>query len=114
VDGDLTLTGVTIRGQGMIVATGEINVRGTQFQYESSADAVCIYSNTDIRIEGTNMVAEGIFYAPNGEIAIGGSNVRIEGSIAADTIDFFGTNPTIVHTTQAGEVMPGIGARLVR
>jgi len=114
VDGDLTLTGVTIQGQGMIVATGNIYVHGTQMHYESADDAVCLYANKDIEVQGVDMVVQGNLYAPNGEVGIGGTNVRIEGAVAGDTIDFFGTSPTIVHTSQAGSVMPGIHARLVR
>lgn len=114
VDGDLMLSGVNISGRGMIVVTGEIELCGTNFRYQGASDAVCVYSLDRIKITGVNYVADGILYAPHGEISCHGTNLTVNGAVIGDSLDFGGTNVTVNHDPDAPAVFPGEGAKLVR
>lgn len=115
VDGDLKLSGVRVTGQGMLMATGDIELAGTSLRYlNPSTDRLAIYSLRDIKITGTNFVVDGIIYAPHGQVRAHGSSLTINGQIIADEVDFSGVNVTIHHNSAASSVLPLAGVRLTR
>lgn len=114
VDGDLKLSGVTISGNGMLVCTGAIELAGTGLRYAGADDNVVLYALDRIKITGTNFVADGILYAPHGDVFCHGSSLELHGSVVADTIDFGGANVTVVHDADAGAVFIEGKATLTR
>jgi Flp pilus assembly protein TadG len=114
VDGDLELTGVSVSGVGLIVATGNIRLNGTDFRYAGPSDAVCLYSQKNIRIEGNTFVAQGMFYAPNGVINCSGTSPTVQGSMVAHQLDFTGTeNIDIVYDATSRSVLPNLNVKLI-
>jgi Flp pilus assembly protein TadG len=115
VDGTLQLTGVTVTGRGLLVASGNITLNGTDFRYFGPGDAVCVYTQQNISIEGNTFVAQGMFYAPHGIVNCSGTSPSIEGSIIADELDFSGSQSiSIVYSDAAKWLLPDQSVRLVR
>lgn len=115
VDGTLQLTGVRVVGVGLIVVTGSILLNGSDFRYNGPLDAVCVYTQRDISIEGSTFVAQGMFYAPNGKINCSGTSPTIQGSMVANRLDFTGTqNINIVYDAASRSVLPNLNVQLIR
>lgn len=115
VDGTLKLTGMRVTGVGLLVATGSILLNGTDFRCTGPSDAVCVYSQQNISIEGNTFVAQGMFYAPNGLINCSGTSPTVEGSMVANRLDFTGTqNINIVYDATSRSVLPNLNVQLTR
>ncbi|MDP2872859.1 MAG: hypothetical protein Q8P31_10035 [Bacillota bacterium] len=115
VDGSLQLTGVSVTGVGLLVATGNITLNGTDFRCVGPSDAVCVYTQQSISMEGNTFVAQGMFYAPNGTINCSGASPIIQGSVVANRLDFTGCNTiTIVYDATSRSVLPNLNVQLIR
>jgi len=114
VEGDLKLSGVTITGTGMLICSGDIELAGTGLYYAGETDKVCVYSLDDIHITGTNYYADGILYAPTGEIDSHGASLTVNGSIVGDLLDLSGVDVTVNHDADAKNAFFGGYSSLTR
>ncbi len=112
VEGEVHLSGNNISGCGAILAEEDIHINGNMIN-NSSSDAICLYSQGDIQVNGNNIEIHGILYAPNGEIKIPGNNISITGKVIANTISISGNTFTIDDDDTALEALPSSGVRLV-
>lgn len=106
-NGDIVLGATNVNGNVTFVATGNINVSGTNITFnpapnghglvafsESNAGdggaAGCVFPEA-ISFGSTNWTITGNIYAPNGCISMGGTNVDIGGSLIGLDVDLHGT-----------------------
>ncbi len=85
---DVTLNGATIVADGQ-----EINFANGKNVYDAVGSnkysTIWGRGNTHINLNSNNMDVKALFYAPNGECIMNGSNVNVKGSITANQV---GTN----------------------
>ncbi|MDP4182192.1 MAG: carbohydrate-binding protein, partial [Bacillota bacterium] len=84
-DGDLTIQPDSYNGNGLVAASGTVTINGTNVSQDAGA-SMCIYSNSDVRINCDNGSINGIIYAPNGTVYLSGTNFTINGKIIAKSI----------------------------
>lgn len=113
VDGDVQLSSCNISGTGSIIATGDIKISGANIRYQTSHDALCLYSAKSIKMSGANTYIEGILYAPSYEIQMSGANITVNGAVIADTVKISSSNVHIKHDQKALDALPVKVARLV-
>lgn len=105
VDGDVTISDSTIKGKGTIVATGNIYISGSDFIYDSADEFVCLYSNSNIEVSGSDVIVEGAFYAPNGMIKLNGSTNTFYGALIADHYETLsGSDITVEYDSRVKEI----------
>lgn len=114
VEGNLKLSGCTVSGSGMIICSGNIELAGTDLRYATATDQVALYSLRDIKITGVNYYADGIIYAPTGEIDCHGASLTVNGAIVADLLDISGVDVTVYHDAEAKNAFFGGSAVLTR
>jgi hypothetical protein len=86
-DGNLTIgDSVKFIGNGIIIATGDINIYGSSF--ETTEGSAFIYSQnggiTVFTAKTDNI--NSIFYAPNGKLGIEGNSIEITGKVIAGEV----------------------------
>lgn len=114
VNGDIYVNGSHFRGNGCILATGNIVFNGSNL-YDSTDDAVCFYSqNGNIIINGSNAELSGIVYAPNGSIIMNGSNQTVKGRVIGKNLTFNGSGLTVAGSPGDLRSIPGKGSRLIK
>lgn len=110
VNGNCSISGLRVSGNGILLVTGEIQIAGS-LEYNtyptaymlidgtmgiiSPGDILALYSQTNIRISGVNSNISGTMYAPNGQIRIDGSGNTFNGALIANEIIWAGTKTTI-------------------
>ena len=115
VDGEAHFSGSTIRGVGTVLAKDNIHINGSSIRYESSGDAVVIYSeNGDIQINGSNIEIHGILYAPNGRVRLFGSSITVYGSVVAKEIQLAGSSWKFIYDPDATQSLPSNVVRLIK
>jgi hypothetical protein len=97
IKGSATLNGNNITGDGAILTTGSITINGNCID-NTTNDQVCLYSCSNVTINGNNLQINGIIYAPNGTINFNGNNITINGKVIGNQISFNGNNITINGT----------------
>ncbi len=113
VNGNVTLSGATFTGVGMLVATGNITIASNCVE-ASSAAAVCIYStNGSIEISTQNVRVDGVLYAPNGRIQCSQSNCVINGRVIGNEVQLNGSNTKVLSSSNDLAFLPGGGVTLV-
>lgn len=111
VKGNATINGNTITGAGAILATGSISINGNCINATTN-DQVCLYSNSDISINGNNIRVDGILYAPNGTISFNGNNITVNGKVIGNKVTFNGNTITI-NGIQDAPSLPNAGVKLI-
>jgi hypothetical protein len=115
VEGDAQFSGSTIRGVGTVMAKNNIQFNGSSIRYESTDDAVVIYSeNGDIQINGSNIEIHGILYAPNGRVRLFGSSITVYGSVVAKEIQLAGSSWKFIYDPDATQSLPNSVVRLIK
>lgn len=113
VDGTLTVAGSSFSGQGILLATGNIQLNGSCIENSSSA-SVCIYStNGNIQINGANIRIDGVLYAPKGQIQVNGANIVINGRVVAKEVQLNGSSIQVLSGSGDLDCLPGSSVRLV-
>ncbi len=114
VEGNLKLSGCTVSGCGMIICSGSIELAGTDLRYTNEEDKFCLYSLNDIKITGTDFYADGILYAPTGEVDCHGASLTVNGAVVADLLDLSGVDVTVYHDSEAKNAFFGGHSVLTR
>lgn len=84
-DGDLTIQPDSYKGNGLVAASGNVTINGTNVSQDAGG-SMCIYSNKDVSINCNNGSINGMIFAPNGTVYLSGTNFTINGRIIAKSI----------------------------
>lgn len=103
VKGEVHLNGNSIVGVGALLAEDDIHINGNLIKQDSD-DAICLYSEKDIKVNGNNIVINGILYAPNGEISLNGNNITVNGKVIGNTVKINGNEINIIDDNIASGV----------
>ncbi len=103
VKGSVHLNGNSIVGVGALLAEDDIHINGNLIT-QGSDDAICLYSERDIKVNGNSIVINGILYAPNGEISLNGNNIRINGKVIGKTVKINGNAISIIDDISASQI----------
>ncbi len=113
VDGTLTVAGSSFSGQGVLLATGNIQLNGSCIENTTTA-SVCIYSkNGDIQINGANIRIDGVLYAPKGQIQVNGSDIVINGRVIGKEVQLNGSSIQVLSGSGDLDCLPGSTVRLI-
>ena len=117
---NISLSGSGVTGTITIVATGTISLTGSGLSLTPYTNGVLLYSQKvqttgtpAIGLTGSGLRAQGLLYAPGGQVAISGSGLNLHaGSIVADTVTLTGsglvvTAPTTPPAGVAGQATAG-------
>lgn len=114
VKGSLSVSGAGYKSTGMVMADNHITVSGTGTLVADDANQVAFYSKTgDVIVSASNVVLNGVLYAPNGRIVLNGMNITIKGSVVAKEIVFNGSAITINRDDYPVKAVPGKHVKLV-
>lgn len=102
----ISLTNTNNVGEGFIVADGNIIIQGQNLYPNGPNDKLYVYSiGGNIEFQTSNSTINGIAYAPgnpanpnSGKIFFSGDKNTINGSIAANELDFFAGGLVVNHT----------------
>lgn len=94
VNGNLFLDQVTLRNKGYIKAADSIKFNAVNDDINDYS--VFMYAeNGDIYVQGTNLVINGILYAPNVKIELNAKKLTVIGMIIADKIEINGSELSV-------------------
>ncbi|MFN3430978.1 MAG: pilus assembly protein TadG-related protein [Candidatus Sericytochromatia bacterium] len=114
VKGSLSVSGAGYRGTGMVMADNHITVSGTGTLVSDDTNQVAFYSKSgDVIVSASNVVLNGVLYAPNGRIVLNGMNITIKGSVVAKEVVFNGSAITINRDDYPIKAVPGKHVKLV-
>lgn len=102
VTGKAILSGSDLYGTMTIVAAEEIELSGSDHNFEPYSNGLLLFSDRAgreelaIRISGSNSVLPGIIYAPNAQIEVSGSTDEFAGGLYGHTLKLSGSLLAIV------------------
>lgn len=114
VNGNVNISGSSMHGKGIIVATGSINIASSHLQYESADDLIAFYALGDISLAGSSSRFDGIFYAPQGRLAVSGSGNSFYGALIAWEFTMPGSNNRATYDPRTRTLAPPGTVRLIR
>ncbi len=114
VNGKAEVSTRNLTGTGSLLATGDINLYGSELT-QQPGETICYYSkNGNINIYGSNILVDGIIFAPNGTISISGSNVTINGRLIADKLQLTGSNLIVNSSAEDLICLPSSSVKLTK
>ena len=110
VDGSLKIDRTVFSGKGYITAEGDIKYNAVQ---NTDDTKMFLTSNRgNITIQGTDLVMNGVIYAPEGKVEINAKHFIFNGTIIAEKVELNGTDVTINELSSDDNTLLQFGPEL--